>query len=59
MFEVEGLQATYDTPQGLGTRLSFPLGLGSSGGHCARLFTYRLISHRSSESYFTGGEMEA
>lgn len=40
MFEVEGLQATYDTPQGLGTRPSFPLGLGSSAGHCARLFTY-------------------
>lgn len=32
MFEVEGLRATYDNPQGLGTRLSFPLGLGRVPG---------------------------
>lgn len=40
MFEAEGLHATYDNPQGLATRPSFPLGLGMSARRCSRLFTY-------------------
>lgn len=40
MCEAERPHATYDNPHGLGTRLSFPLRLGTSARRCSRLSTY-------------------